>query len=79
MDLSILVKRTSVNFGLEGVAVEEVVIDGVDFAAARNTGCRGNYAFDARHFFQYAVADSSLTATGRTRYDKKKATFLLRH
>ena len=35
MYLGVFVKRTSVNFRLEGVVVEKVVIDSVDFAAPR--------------------------------------------
>ena len=79
MYLGVFVKRTSVNFRLEGVVVEKVVIDSVDFAAPRFPRRRSNGSLDASYFLQHLVADSSFTDTGGTRYDKKETAFLLKH
>ena len=79
MNLGVFVKRTSINFRLEGVAVEKVVIDSVDFAVPRFPRRRSNGSLDARYFLQHLGADSSFTDTGWTRYDEKEAAFLLEH
>lgn len=70
MNVGVFVEIACCDLGLKGVAIEEVVIDGVDFAGAWLAGGGSHDALHAGHFLQHPVADGRLSATGRPRYDQ---------
>lgn len=73
VDVGVFVKIAGFDLGFKTVVVEEVVIDGVDFAAARLAGGGCDDAFDLWQLFEHAVAEGGFPAAGGAGYDDEEA------
>lgn len=73
MHVGVLVELAGRDFGLKGILVEKVVVDGIDFTAAGGARCGGDYALDLWQLLEHTVANSRFPATCRTGDDDEVA------